>query len=332
MIKKAFGVDIGGSGIKGAPVDLSTGALSADRLRIPTPQPSTPDAVADTVAALVESFEIGRGVPVGVTFPAVVQEGVALTAANVDPEWIGTDVDTLLTERTGHEVFVVNDADAAGIAEMEFGAGRRSRGVVLVITLGTGVGSAMFVDGRLVPNAELGHIPYQGESIERYMAESAREREDLDWETWAGRLQEYFSLVEFLFNPTLIIVGGGVSKHHRKFLPLLDLRTPIVPAELRNEAGIVGAAALARRSEEEKAALRRRSRTATGSFATVPTGEGTPEKKDSSSKRDPSSKKKKKKKDHPEPSSKKKDRKEREKAAMKKAAEQAKSADMDAAR
>lgn len=336
MIKKAFGVDIGGSGIKGAPVDLSTGALSADRLRIPTPQPSTPDAVADTVSALVESFEIGRGVPVGVTFPAVVQAGVALTAANVDQGWVGTDVDTLLTEHTGHEVFVVNDADAAGIAEMEFGAGRRSKGVVLVITLGTGVGSAMFVDGRLVPNAELGHIPYQGESIERYMAESAREREDLDWETWAGRLQEYFSLVEFLFNPTLIIVGGGVSKHHRKFLPLLDLRTPIVPAELRNEAGIVGAAALARRAEEEKAALRRRSRAVTEAVATVPAGEAAPEKKD------PSSKRKKKKKDHPEPSSKrkgaaepsskKKDRKEREKAAMKKAAEQAKSADLDAAK
>lgn len=256
MIKKAFGVDIGGTGIKGAPVDLRTGALSADRLRIPTPQPSTPEAVADTVTALVESFEIGRGVPVGVTFPAVIQHGVAQTAANVDQSWIGADVDTLLTERTGHEVFVVNDADAAGIAEMEFGAGRRHKGVVLVITLGTGVGSAMFVDGRLVPNAELGHIPYRGESIERYMAESARQRDDLDWESWAGRLQEYFSLVEFLLNPTLIIVGGGVSKHHRKFLPLLDLRTPIVPAELRNEAGIVGAAALARRSEEDRGAPR----------------------------------------------------------------------------
>lgn len=261
MIKKAFGVDIGGSGIKGAPVDLSTGALSADRLRVPTPQPSTPDAVADTVTALVDSFDIARGVPVGVTFPAVIQQGVALTAANVDDAWIGTDVDALFTERTGHEVSVVNDADAAGIAEMEFGAGRKRKGVVLVITLGTGVGSAMFVDGKLVPNAELGHIPYQGESIERYMAESAREREDLDWQTWAGRLQEYFSLVEFLFSPTLIIVGGGVSKHHRKFLPLLDLRTPIVPAQLRNEAGIVGAAALARRAEEEKAAVRGRSHT-----------------------------------------------------------------------
>lgn len=280
MIKKAFGVDIGGSGIKGAPVDLSTGALSADRLRVPTPQPSTPEAVADTVTALVDSFDIARGVPVGVTFPAVIQQGVALTAANVDDAWIGTDVDTLLTERTGHEVSVVNDADAAGIAEMEFGAGRKRKGVVLVITLGTGVGSAMFVDGRLVPNAELGHIPYQGESIERYMAESAREREGLDWQTWAGRLQEYFALVEFLFNPTLIIVGGGVSKHHRKFLPLLDLRTPIVPAQLRNEAGIVGAAALARRAEEEKSAVRARSRTsADDAFQTAMNGRQKPAKK-----------------------------------------------------
>ena len=246
--KKAFGIDIGGSGIKGAPVSLKKGEFAADRLRIPTPQPSTPDAVADTVAELVSSFEVADGVPVGVTFPAVIRDGVAHTAANVDDAWIGTDVDALLTERTGHDVFVVNDADAAGIAEMEFGAGRGSHGVVLVITLGTGVGSALFVDGTLVPNAELGHVPLHGDSAEKYMAESIRDKEDLDWESWASRLQEYFSLVEFLFSPTQIIVGGGVSKHHKKFLPLLDLTTPIVPAKLRNDAGIIGAAALARRA------------------------------------------------------------------------------------
>ena len=254
MSKKAFGIDIGGSGIKGAPVDLSTGELAADRVRIATPQPSTPEAVAETVAQLLGSFDLDADMPVGVTFPAVIQAGVALTAANVDDSWIGTDVDALLTERTGHDVFVVNDADAAGIAEMKFGAGRDSSGVVMVITLGTGVGSATFVDGTLVPNTELGHLLLHGDSAERYMASSIREKEELDWETWAGRLQEYFSHVEFLFSPTRIIVGGGVSKKHQKFLPLLDLKTEIVPAELRNEAGIVGAAVLAHR--EEKALLK----------------------------------------------------------------------------
>lgn len=247
----AFGIDIGGSGIKGAPVDLKAGELAADRLRIPTPQPSTPEAVADTVKELLDSFGVERGMPVGVTFPAVIQHGVAKTAANVDKSWIDTDADALFTERTGHDVFVVNDADAAGISEMEFGAGRGTTGVVLMTTLGTGVGSALFVDGRLVPNSELGHIPFHGDAAEKYMAESVREREDLDWKAWAGRLQEYYSLLEFLFNPDLFIVGGGVSKHHAKFLPLLDLRAPIVPADLRNEAGIIGAAVLARRAEDE---------------------------------------------------------------------------------
>ncbi|WP_114854935.1 polyphosphate--glucose phosphotransferase [Brachybacterium sp. YJGR34] len=252
MSKKAFGIDIGGSGIKGAPVHLGKGELAADRLRLATPQPSTPDAVADTVAELVSSFEIEDGMPVGVTFPAVIQDGVALTAANVDDAWIGTDVDALLTERTGHDVFVVNDADAAGIAEMTFGAGRGTTGVVQVITLGTGVGSATFVDGKLVPNTELGHLLLHGDSAEKYMASSIREKEELDWGTWAGRLQEYFSHLEFLFSPTRIIVGGGVSKKHKKFLPLLDLTTEIVPAELRNEAGIIGAAVLARAEQKAR--------------------------------------------------------------------------------
>jgi polyphosphate glucokinase len=254
MSKKAFGIDIGGSGIKGAPVHLGKGKLAEDRVRIPTPQPSTPDAVADTVAELVASFDLEADMPIGVTFPAVIKDGVAHTAANVDKSWIGTDVDALLTERTGHDVFVVNDADAAGIAEMEFGAGRDSSGVVQVFTLGTGVGSATFVDGRLVPNTELGHLLLHGDSAEKYMASSIREKEDLDWETWAGRLQEYFSHVEFLFSPTRLIVGGGISKKHEKFLPLLDLKAEIVPAELRNEAGIIGAAVLAHR--EEKALLK----------------------------------------------------------------------------
>ncbi|MCG7308607.1 polyphosphate--glucose phosphotransferase [Brachybacterium sp. ACRRE] len=251
MSKEAFGIDIGGSGIKGAPVNLKKGRLADDRLRIPTPQPSVPDAVADTVAQLIGSFDIDEDMPVGVTFPAVIQHGVAKTAANVDDSWIGTDVDALLTERTGHDVFVVNDADAAGIAEMEFGAGAGQKGVVLITTLGTGVGSALFNDGELVPNTELGHILYKGESYEKYMADSARERSHLSWAEWAERLQGYYELLEFLFTPDLIIVGGGVSKKHEKFLPLLDLKAPIVPAGLRNEAGIIGAAVLARKERKK---------------------------------------------------------------------------------
>lgn len=249
--KIAFGIDIGGSGIKGAPVDLSSGKLAADRLRIPTPQPSTPDAVADTVKDLIDSFDVPEDMPIGVTFPAIIQHGVARSAANVDDSWIGTDADALFTERTGHDVYVANDADAAGFAEMEFGAARKNKGLVIVTTLGTGVGSALFHRGRLVPNSELGHLPLHGDSAEKYMAESARGREDLDWEAWAARLQEYYSLVEFLFSPDLFVVGGGISKKHRKFLPLLDLHTEIVPATLRNEAGIIGAAALARRARKD---------------------------------------------------------------------------------
>lgn len=252
MSKIAFGIDIGGSGIKGAPVDLKKGKLAADRLRIPTPQPSTPEAVADTVAELLAAFDLPEGTPVGVTFPAVIQHGVAKTASNVDKAWIDTDVDTLLSERTGLDVFVVNDADAAGIAEMEYGAGRKRKGVVLMTTLGTGVGTALFIDGRLVPNSELGHVPLHGDAAERYMAESVHEREELSWEEWAARLQEYYELVEFLINPDLIIVGGGVSKKHDKFLPLLDVRAEIVPAETRNEAGIIGAAAMAHRAEKDR--------------------------------------------------------------------------------
>ncbi len=248
----AFGIDIGGSGIKGAPVDLATGRLAADRLRIPTPQPATPEAVADTVAELVNGFNVPKGIPVGVTFPAVIQHGVAKTAANVDDSWIGTDVDALLSERTGHDVFVVNDADAAGIAEMEFGAGKGRKGVVLLTTLGTGVGTALFTDGHLVPNSEFGHLPLHGGAAEKYMAESVHEREELSWEEWAGRLQEYYELVEFLINPDLIIVGGGVSKKHEKFLPLLRTRAEIVPAQTRNEAGIIGAAVLAHAEEKRR--------------------------------------------------------------------------------
>jgi polyphosphate glucokinase len=241
-----FGVDIGGSGIKGAPVDLVTGTFRAERNRIPTPQPSTPAAVADVVAKVVSSFGIGSGErPVGVTFPAVILHGVAKTAANVDRSWIDTDVDSLLTARLGRQVHVVNDADAAGYAEVRYGAARGVRGVVIVATLGTGIGTALVVDGTLVPNTELGHIEIGGRDAESRAADSAREAEKLTWEEWAKRLQKYFRTMENLFWPDLFIIGGGVSKKSEKYLPHLSLRTPIVPAALRNDAGIIGAAVLA---------------------------------------------------------------------------------------
>ena len=253
----ALGVDVGGSGIKGATVDLSTGELTQERLRIETPQPATPEAVAAVVGEVVSHFldELGDG-PVGVTIPGVVTGGVVRSAANIDPSWIGTDIDALLTERLGRPVHAVNDADAAGVAEARFGAARDSRGLVIVTTLGTGIGSALLLDGRLVPNSELGHLEIDGHDAESRAASSAREDEKLSWEQWAVRLQRYYGVVEDLLWPSLIVVGGGVSKKSDKFLPLLHLRAPIVPATLRNQAGIVGAAVLAAEEQEEAAATR----------------------------------------------------------------------------
>ena len=241
----AFGIDIGGSGIKGAPVDLRTGEFTADRLRIPTPQPATPEAVAVTVAELLGSFDLPMGTPIGLTFPAVIQHGVARTAANVDDSWIGTDVPAVIREATDRTVVAVNDADAAGYAETLYGAAKGVPGTVLVVTLGTGIGSCLVVDGTLVPNTELGHLEVDGADAETRASDAARERDDLGYPAWAERLERYFRAVEDLLWPDLIVVGGGVSKKHELFLPLLDLRTPIVPAALRNAAGIVGAAALA---------------------------------------------------------------------------------------
>jgi polyphosphate glucokinase len=243
---RGFGVDIGGSGIKGAPVNLAVGEFSADRARYDTPDPSTPENVADVVAQIVKSFGREAGYrPIGVTFPAVIQHGTARTAANVDKSWIGADVDALLTARLGRNVHVVNDADAAGFAEARYGAARDVNGTVLVATLGTGIGSSLLIDGTLVPNTELGHLEIDGYDAETRAADSARDRDGLSWQKWAKRLQRYFRVVENLFWPDLIVVGGGVSRKHEKFLPLIDLRTPIVPASLRNDAGIIGAALLA---------------------------------------------------------------------------------------
>ncbi|TXS20860.1 ROK family protein [Streptomyces sp. ms191] len=238
-----FGVDIGGSGIKGAPVDLERGDLAEPRHKVLTPHPATPDDVAGCVAEVVANF--GWSGPVGVTFPGVVTGSTIRTAANVDKSWVGIDAGKLLSDRLGGlPVTVLNDADAAGVAEMTFGAGRGRKGTVILLTLGTGIGSALFVDGRLVPNTELGHLELKGHDAEKRASTKAKEDEDLSWEHWATkRLQRYLDHVEMLFSPELFIIGGGVSRKADKFLPLLeDLKAEIVPAELENNAGIVGAA------------------------------------------------------------------------------------------
>jgi polyphosphate glucokinase len=235
-----LGIDIGGTGIKGAPVDTATGELVAPRLRIPTPRPATPTAVAETVAEIAKHFDWTG--PLGATFPAVVKDGVTQTAANVDPSWIGADAAKVLSDATGSSVTVVNDADAAGIAEMEFGAGKGRTDTVIVVTLGTGIGSAVFVGGELVPNTELGHLQIRGKDAEHRAAESVREAQSLSWKKWARRLNEYFAHLEALLWPDLIVIGGGVSKKSDKFVPLLMTRAQVVPAQLLNEAGIVGAA------------------------------------------------------------------------------------------
>lgn len=240
----AFGIDIGGTGIKAAPVDLTTGQLTAERLRLLTPTPSTPERVADAVSEVLEHF--GWKGPVGITFPAVVQHGITRSAANVDKEWIDTDADALFEKRLGVPALVVNDADAAGVAEVRYGAAKDVGGLVILITLGTGIGSAFIIDGRLVPNSELGHLELNGHDAETKASEIARERDGLDWDDWAkNRLRPYFRHVESLFWPDLFVVGGGVSKKADKWMPYVKARTPMVPASLKNEAGIVGAALLA---------------------------------------------------------------------------------------
>jgi polyphosphate glucokinase len=240
----AIGIDVGGTGIKGAPVDLKTGEFAADRLRIPTPEKSTPEAIAAIVAEIVESFDLPDA-PVGVDFPGPIKHGVVTFIANLDESWTGTNLTDIMHEATGRHVAAINDADAAGLGELHYGAARNTEGVVLVAPLGTGIGSALFVDGHLVPNTELGHLEIDGVDAESRASTVARERDGLSYEEWAPRLQRYFSVVEDLLSPDLIVIGGGVSKSWEKFVPLLHLRAPVVPAVLRNRAGIVGAAWLA---------------------------------------------------------------------------------------
>jgi polyphosphate glucokinase len=246
---QAFGIDIGGSGIKGALVDTTTGALLTSRVRYATPSPSTPDLVAEIVSRIVS--EAGWDGVIGATFPAVIKHGVALSAANVDPSWIGTDVDAVFTKATTGDVIVLNDADAAGIAEARFGAAKGVSGVVIMLTFGTGIGSALLVDGKLVPNTELGHLELDGYDAETRAAASVREKSGMSFKKWAQRVQRYLSHVERLFSPDLFVVGGGVSKEAHKWVPLLTLTAPVKPAQLLNNAGIVGAAvaAVERRSE-----------------------------------------------------------------------------------
>ncbi len=237
---QVLGVDIGGSGIKGAPVDVATGTLIRPRHRISTPKPATPDAVSDAVARMAAHFEWTG--PIGCAFPAVIKGGKTMTAANVDDSWIGADATSILSNRTGSPVTLLNDADAAGIAEMRFGAGHNEQGLVFMLTLGTGIGSALFYQGKLVPNTELGHMEIRKKEAERRASARIRKKKGLTWEAWAARLSEFLNRVENLFWPDLFIIGGGVSKKHEKFIPLLETRTRVVPARLFNDAGIVGAA------------------------------------------------------------------------------------------
>jgi polyphosphate glucokinase len=240
-----LGIDIGGTGIKGAPVDLNKGILTKERHRIPTPHPAKPDAVADVVAQVVQHF--GWKGAVGCTFPAIIKEGVAHSAANVDKAWVGADARSIFERKAKCHFEVVNDADAAGMAEMEFGAGKgHNKGVVIMVTLGTGIGSAIFLNGTLVPNAEIGHLEIRGKDSERRASDHARVENDWSWKKWAKNVDEYLRHIEFLFSPDLIIIGGGVSKKAEKFIPRLNTKVKVVPAQMMNDAGIVGGALAAK--------------------------------------------------------------------------------------
>jgi len=241
-----LGIDVGGSGIKGAPVDTETGQLVAERLRIKTPKSAEPEPMAEVVKQIAGFFNWDGSIGIG--FPAPIKGGIALMAANVSPKWIGLNADELFTRVTGRECTMINDADAAGLAEMAFGAGRGQPGTVIMITLGTGIGSAIFYNGVLLPNTEFGHAQLNSMDAEHYASDAARQREDLSWKKYAKRLDLYLHMMERLFWPNLFIVGGGISKEAEKYLPLLTIETPIVPAQLRNQAGIIGAALAARKA------------------------------------------------------------------------------------
>lgn len=250
MAKHAIGIDIGGTGIKGALVDVKSGELVGSRIRHMTPDGAKPNDVADVVANMLSELPKNHA-SVGICFPAIVKHGVTLSAANVAKEWIGLDAAELFSKRLNRHVHLLNDADAAGVAEIKFGAGRKVQGTVIMTTLGTGIGTAIFTNGELLPNCELGHLEIEGIDFESKAAYVAKERENLSFEAWAERLQKYYSTLDRLFSPDLFIVGGGISKQHEEFLPLLKLNARILPAAKRNNAGILGAAALAYKNSND---------------------------------------------------------------------------------
>lgn len=249
MSKKAVGIDIGGTGIKGALVSTKSGELRSERIKLGTPEGGEPEAIAEVVREIAAAVDDKPERSLGICFPAVVKHGITQSAANVSDRWIGLDADELFSSTLNRHVHVINDADAAGVAEVKFGAGRKRSGLTVMTTLGTGIGSALFYNGVLIPNAELGHLEIEGVDYETRASFAAMERDRLSFEEWAERLQLYYSTLEKLLTPDLFIVGGGVSKSHEQFLPLLKLKTEIVPAALQNSAGIIGAAALAYASE-----------------------------------------------------------------------------------
>ena len=249
MSKKAVGIDIGGTGIKGALVSTKSGELRSERIKLGTPEGGEPEAIAEVVREIAAAVDDKPERSLGICFPAVVKHGITQSAANVSDRWIGLDADELFSNTLNRHVHVINDADAAGVAEVKFGAGRKRSGLTVMTTLGTGIGSALFYNGVLIPNAELGHLEIEGVDYETRASFAAMERDQLSFDEWAERLQLYYSTLEKLLTPDLFIVGGGVSKSHEQFLPLLKLKTEIVPAALQNSAGIIGAAALAYASE-----------------------------------------------------------------------------------
>lgn len=246
-MSKSIGIDIGGTGIKGALVNTKKGVLIGDRLRFDTPNGATPEEVVEKVREIVSQLDSDDDAPIGICFPAIIKDGYTLSAANVADQWIGINAQKLFSKSLGRKVVLLNDADAAGVAEIKYGAGQERKGLVLMVTLGTGIGTALFMNGKLIPNSELGHLEIGGVDYESMASFSAKEREGLTFAQWAKRLETYFSHVDRLLSPDLIIIGGGISKQHDEFLPLINSKVKLVPAESKNNAGIIGAAYIARK-------------------------------------------------------------------------------------